>query len=108
MRRTFLDSGVLIAAFRGDPASREQALRILEDSNRTFVVSPFLYLELVPKAIFYKRRFEKAFYDHYFQEAQWSGNLRQIAALARAEAERAGLGAMDALHLAAAHLSGAT
>ena len=75
--------------------------------NRTFVVSPFLYLELVPKAIFNKRRFEKAFYDQYFQETQWSGNLRQIAALARAEAERAGLGAMDALHLAAAHLAGA-
>jgi predicted nucleic acid-binding protein len=105
--RTFLDSGVLLAAARSVSRDRERALQILEDSGRTFLTSPFVHLELVPKAIFHKKRLEKAFYDEYFNAAEWFRDLDKIEATARTEAAKSGLAAMDALHLAAAHLSGA-
>ena len=70
MVRTFLDSGVLLAAARSLGRDRERALQILEDADRTFVTSPFVHLELVPKAIFYKKRLEEAFYHEYFNAAE--------------------------------------
>ncbi len=104
MVRTFLDSGVLLAAARAVGPDRECALQILEDANRVFVTSPFVYLELVPKATYYKKRLEKAFYDEYFRAAEWTRDLNQIAVVAQTEAAQSGLAAMDALHVAAAHL----
>jgi len=61
----------------------------------------------MPKAIFHGKRLEQALYEKYFRAAEWYRNLGKIEPLARREAVRAGLGAMDALHLAAAHLAGA-
>ena len=104
--RTFLDAGVLIAGARATGDEQARVLRILEDPDRLFVASPFLYLELVPKAAFNKRRLEKAFYDEYFNAAESVRTVDAIVSLALTEAERVGLGAIDALHLAAAHLAG--
>ena len=104
---TFLDAGVLIAGARGEDADRERALGVLADSERRFVASSFLYLEVAPKAAFHKRREEAAFYDRFFTDAKWVRDLERIDEVARAEAEKHGLGAMDALHLAAAHVGGA-
>lgn len=39
MTRTFIDSGVLIAATRGEGAIAERALAILVDPNREFAAS---------------------------------------------------------------------
>ena len=107
MVRTFLDSGVLLTAARALSRDRERALQVLEDPNRAFLTSPFVHLELVPKAIFHKKRLEKMFYDAYFNAAGWYRDLETIEATARTEAAKSGLAAMDALHVAAAHLSGA-
>ena len=104
---TFLDAGVLIVGARGEDEERQRALEILEDPQRSFVASSFLYLEVGPKAAFHKRMVETAFYDRFFQGAKWVRDLERIDDLARSEAVKHGLGAMDALHLAAAHLSGA-
>jgi len=104
MVRTFLDSGVLLTAARGSGRDQDTALRILEDPDRRFVTSPFVHLELVPKATYYKKRLEKAFYEEYFRVADWIKDLERIEALAHAEAAKSGLAAMDALHIAAAHL----
>jgi hypothetical protein len=103
--RTFFDSGVLIAAARSVGPDRERALRLLEGPNRVFLTSPFVYLEVVPKAIFFKKQMERSFYDRYFKNAVWFREVDKIEAAAQTEAAKAGLGAMDALHLAAAHLS---
>jgi hypothetical protein len=65
--RTFLDSGVLIAAYKGSPSLEAPAIDILDDPNRVFLSSPFVRHEVSPKA----------------------------------------LGAMDALHIAAAYLPSA-
>ena len=105
MIRTFFDSGVLIAAARLLGPDAERALKFLEDPNRVFVTSPFVHLEVVPKAIFHKRRLERSFYDRYFKTADWFRDLEKIAAVAETEASKTGIAAMDALHLAAAHLS---
>jgi predicted nucleic acid-binding protein len=105
MIQTFVDSGVLIAAARSVGPDRERALQLLEDPDRSFLTSPFVHLEVLPKAVFYKKRLERAFYERYFRNATWYRDVARIEALAQAEAARAGLGAMDALHLAAAHLS---
>ena len=105
MIRTFFDSGVLIAVARSLDPDAERALRILGDPNRVFLTSPFVHLEVVPKAIFFKKQMERSFYDRYFKNAVWFREVDKIEALAQTEAAKAGLGAMDALHLAAAHLS---
>ena len=104
MIRTFLDSGVLITAATGIGRDRDQALAILGDLERTFVTSVFVNLELVPKAVFHRRRLEKSFYDQYFETAAWVGDLDKIAETAQFEAARLGLAALDSLHVAAAHL----
>jgi predicted nucleic acid-binding protein len=100
-----LDSGVLIAAARSKGRDGELAIHLLEDPARVFSTSPFLYLEVTPKAVFNRRKLEKALYERYFRTAEWFRDLVKIEAVTRREAEKLGLGAMDALHLAAAHLA---
>jgi hypothetical protein len=65
-RLTFIDSDVLIAAAtgRGDIAAR--ALSILDDPERTFASSPFVQLEVLPKAEFGRRQEEVEFYRTFF------------------------------------------
>ncbi|MBI1789966.1 MAG: nucleic acid-binding protein [Acidobacteria bacterium] len=104
MVRTFLDRGVLLAAVRSLGRDRERALQVLEDPDRSFLTSPFVHLELVPKAIFHKR-VREGVYDEYFNAAEWFRDLDKIEAAAQVEAAKSGLAAMDALHLAAANLS---
>ena len=105
MIRTFFDSGVLIAAARSGDLSGECALRLLDDPHREFLTSPFVRLEVVPKAIFYNQRLENSFYHEYFKKATWFRDIDKIEATAQMEAAKAGLAGMDALHLAAAYLS---
>jgi predicted nucleic acid-binding protein len=105
MTRTFLDAGVLIAAARSTGRDGERALKFLEDPKRVFLTSPFIHLEVVPKAIYYKKRLERSFYDRFFRNVVWYRELERIEAAAQTEAAKTGLAAMDALHLAAAYLS---
>jgi len=53
--RTFIDAGVLIAAARGEDAPSINALEILDDQSREFVSSPFIVLEVLPKAIYNRK-----------------------------------------------------
>lgn len=48
-KRTFLDSGVLMAAARGTDDTALLALQILDDPDRKFVSSFFVKLEVLPK-----------------------------------------------------------
>ena len=57
MRKTFLDSGVLISAWQSNTARQLKALTILRDPNREFVCSPFVRLELIPKATYFRKPF---------------------------------------------------
>jgi predicted nucleic acid-binding protein len=103
---TFLDSSVLFGAYRGRPPQREPSLAIVNDPGRSFIASPFLYLETMPKAIYHRNTRERDFYATYFDKLVRLSidDVESIVRIARAEAERCGIAAMDALHVAAAYL----
>lgn len=108
MIRTFIDTDVLITAARGSDSTMQIALDILRDSEREFASSPFLKLELLPKAIYNNRQPEVAFYEAYFAIVTcWANDLDAIVEAAYREVAEFGLGAMDALHIAAAVAVGA-
>ena len=82
-------------------------MSILEDRKRIFLSSPFVRHEVCPKALFNKRQLEYRFYREYFQRAVMFNDVKLILERASRESARSGVNAMDALHLAAAHLLGA-
>jgi len=104
MARIFLDSGVLLEAGRGTAARQEPALALLEDPEQTFLTSPFVHLETVPKARYNRRQQEAQFYEEYFARAEWTRDLSAILEHGIEIADRDGVGPMDALHVAAAAL----
>jgi hypothetical protein len=50
--KTYIDSGVLIAAFRINGEVGQRAIQALDDPNREFASSIFVQLEVLPKAIY--------------------------------------------------------
>jgi len=102
--RTFLDAGVLIAAYGTQRPYTNVALEVLRDPHRIFLSSPFVRHEVCPKALFNRRQQEYRFYLEYFQSTAMFNDVRLILERAGHEAARSGVGAMDSLHIAAAHL----
>jgi uncharacterized protein with PIN domain len=81
-RRTYIDSGVLLAVIRGGPEIAAKALQILDDPQRVLVVSAAVRLEVMPKAIFEKRPDEQAAFEQFFQQSEeipWSVEILQKA-----------------------------
>lgn len=109
MIRTFIDAGVLIYAARSQGEIAEKALQVLEDENREFASSIFLKLEVLPKAIYNNQSSEVKFYETFFDEVSyWANDINAIIETAYEQSSNFGLGAMDALHIAAALSVGAT
>ncbi|BAU12535.1 hypothetical protein LEP3755_30650 [Leptolyngbya sp. NIES-3755] len=103
IKRTFLDAGVLILAARGNPIDSDLALSILGDIDREFVSSPFIQLEVIPKATYHKKQQELEFYEAFFATVSpWEINLENLLQEARQIACTYGLASIDALHIAAA------
>ncbi len=101
--RTFVDSGVLIAAARGNHELSQAALAVPDDPEREFVASDFVELETVPKAQYHGNTDEVAFYETFFRATvDMVGASRALIADAHSQAATIGLAAMDALHVAAA------
>jgi predicted nucleic acid-binding protein len=106
--KTFIDAGVLITAWRGQAAERLRALTVLNDPRREFVSSPFVQLEVLPKAQYHKQQNEEQFYEAFFASVQvWVTDCDQVVAKAMDVSRQFGLSAMDGLHIAAALLAGA-
>jgi hypothetical protein len=83
-----------------------KALTVLSDPQREFVSSPFVRLEVRPKAIFHQNQTEIAFYDAFFASVtRWINPYKKLMVEAENVGERFGLNGMDALHIAAALLS---
>ncbi|MBC8507634.1 MAG: PIN domain-containing protein [Chloroflexi bacterium] len=102
-RRIFLDTGVLIAAATGTDEVAQQAFAILNDPDAEFASSVFVRLETIPHAAYNKRPSEVAFYETFFESvAAWVESARELVDSALEYASRHDLGAMDALHVAAA------
>jgi len=108
LKKSFIDSGVLIWAARGDNELSEKAIQILDDPDREYASSIFVKLEVFPKAVYNKMQEEVEFYKAFFDAAtHWVGASEEITNEALKYAETFGLGAMDALHYAAAISVGA-
>ncbi|PAX45704.1 type II toxin-antitoxin system VapC family toxin [Brunnivagina elsteri] len=103
MDYSYLDSGVLINAFRGVSEISLKATQVLDDSTRTFATSLFVKLETQPKATYNKQLAEVEFYETFFDAVTiWATSLNTIVKIADRIAKVYGLAAMDALHIAAA------
>jgi predicted nucleic acid-binding protein len=101
--RTFVDSGVLIAAFQALGEVSQRALAVLADPDRDFVSSDFVRLEVLPKPVCYGRVRECQFYEAFFRSVKRTVSAsRTLVAEAEAQAKLWGLSAIDALHVAAA------
>lgn len=100
---TFIDSSVLINAAVGPNAARRmRALAIIGDPNREFASTRYLQLEVLPIPTRYQKHKERQFYEQFFGKvAVWLDEASLIQP-ALDLACQFGLGAMDALHLAAA------
>lgn len=100
--KTFLDTGVLLHAWRGEDLAGA-ALTILGDDTREFFSAQMVRLELLPKPRFEKRRLELEFYEAYFAEVTAFEPLsEELGNEAEALAARYGLAGPDALQIAAA------
>lgn len=73
-KRTFLDSNVLMAAFKGEHVCHQAAMAVIDDPEREFVVSDLVRLELIPKATFHKQVDELQFYEEVFKSAAAVGS----------------------------------
>ena len=105
-KRTFIDAGVLIAAARGDDVPSTIALKILDDQSREFASSPFIELEVLPKAVYNGKMDEVEFYEVFDSVSFWEDDLAGIVKAGNTIARTFGLAAMDSLHVAAAIMSG--
>lgn len=99
---TFVDASVLINAIVGlDAARKMRALAVLGDPNREFVATRFLQLEVLPIPLKFNKKKEAAFYERFFQSVTIWIDPASIIQPAYDLACQHGLGAIDALHLAA-------
>ncbi len=108
MTTTYVDANALIVAYRGNQPAAQVALALLGDPARHFVASPYLRLEILRKPLFYRREDEIAFMERYFATVSvWVPTSDQLVEQALRLAAHWDLGAMDALHAAAALQAGA-
>ena len=108
MTRTYIDSGVLIAAARGSGKLADRALKVISDSaTRDFVSSDYVKSETVPKPTFFGREAEVQFYEQFFSNVTtWITFDTAHLQSAFDEACNTGLSWVDAIHVVIAQLSG--
>lgn len=108
MTKTYIDANTLIVAFRGDHPASDAALGLLGEPEWTFVSSAYVRLETLRKPLFYRREDEIAFMESYFSVVSlWVPTGDELVERALRLAAQLDLGAMDALHAAAALEAGA-
>lgn len=106
--KTYLDTCVLIFAFRADNSEKaEAAWNILGDKNREFVFSDLLRIETIPKPTFHKKTDEVEFMNTLFEQCcEHCLISRPIMNKAIDLASKYNIAPMDALHVTVAISSG--
>lgn len=103
MKRTYIDSCVLIAAFQADESISQPAMEVLDDPERELVVSDYLRLEVLPKPTFNKNNeeieFMKAVLENAATHVPFSPELTELAVNL---ASKYDMTPIDALHISAA------
>jgi predicted nucleic acid-binding protein len=106
---TYLDSGILLNAFRGVTPVSLRAVQVLDQEPQGFATSAFVQLETLPKAIYNQQQEEAEFYTAFFSsDVVWASKLDQILREGDRIARTYGLAGMDAIHIAAALSVGST
>lgn len=107
MIRTFIDTGILFTAVKGDDPTALPAIEILDDPNREFASSRFIELEALPKAAYYGHLEQLEFYESFFKDSvtHWPKCDLEVIKLAGEMAKKYGLNALDSLHISAAVLT---
>jgi predicted nucleic acid-binding protein len=101
MKRTYID------AFQGQESTSNKALGVLDDPDRSLVVSDYLRLEVLPKPTFHKNQTEIAFMETVLSSAcENVPSTPRLAAMAIGLASRYDLTPIDALHVSAAVIAG--
>lgn len=101
-RRVYLDTGVLISAFRGEQPLANRALKILDDPDVCFVVSEYLELKVLLKPVFHGNVNEEQFMREVINASESIESTSDIRSNAYELACNYGLAAMDALYVSAA------
>lgn len=101
-KRTYIDANLLIAAWHGKDDAGFKALEILDDPTRHLVVSDALWLEVMPKPLFFRNELEIEVFHDIFGRAEHVRWQLPVLEQAGALAQRHGLAAMDAIHIAIA------
>jgi predicted nucleic acid-binding protein len=101
--RTYVDANLLIAAWRGRDDVGIEAMRVLDDPERELTVSDAVWLEVMPNAVYEKKDKEREFYDLIFAQAERQPWQVDVLYDAHDFAERYGIAAMDAIHVANAN-----
>lgn len=104
MRRTYLDTGVLIDAASGKGARAEVALAVIRDPGRLFLSCLYLDLELLPQVIQHQQLRQQAFLEAYLAATERIEDMDAIFESAFLAVSHSPVSGMDALHVAAAHL----
>lgn len=107
-RRVYVDSCVLIVAFKAEESAlSDAALALLDDPETEHLYSRITELEVVPKPAFYRNEEECEFYRTFFDSAVRVPCTETVVDDALDVGIRNGLGAGDALHVACAVAAGA-
>lgn len=105
---TFLDTCVLMAAWKGEDDLAQRAFNVIEDTGRKFIVSDYLELELLPKPSFHGYKEEVEFYKMFLDAADIRiPPSEDISKRAISLASKYDMSAMDALHYSIACEAGA-
>jgi predicted nucleic acid-binding protein len=101
--RTYIDSGVLICALRGEQGVADTALSFLNDPLREYVTSDYVKIELMPKCTFHKNDSERQFYEEFFASSTIHvPSSNELLAVALDAGGRTGISGIDAIHVACA------
>ena len=103
MKKTFVDSGLLIAVTQGEEEVYEEALAVIDDPERELVSSVYVKLETLPMAIWREHEDQVEAYEEIFDNvSRWVPSSPGLSQRALELAGEYGLKAVDALHVAAA------
>ena len=107
-RRVYVDSCVLMVAFKAEePDLSDAALALLDDPDTEHLYSRITELEVVPKPTFHRMAEECEFYRVCFESSVRVRCTEDIVDDALSIGMRNGLGAGDSLHVACAVAAGA-
>ena len=105
---TFVDTGVLIAAARGDEEASAAAFAVLDDPEREFASSDFVRLEAIGHTMREGYVEQLHYYLEFFKGVSfWATDLKAVVDKAIGECMSTPIDSMDALQVAAAVLVGA-